>query len=235
MSKILIIIPAFNEEKNIQNVLNSLHSQNPHWHLLVINDGSKDLTSQKAKELPFANVIDLSSNLGIGGGVQTGFKFAKYNDFDVAVQFDGDGQHRADELEKILSPIKNKGAEIVIGSRFKTKTSGFQSTFTRRIGIKIFSIVNSFLIKQRITDNTSGFRAYSRDAFCFLADFYPTDYPEPEAVILLGKNEFRIKEVSVKMLERQGGVSSISGFKSIYYMIKVLLAILMTATRAKVK
>lgn len=231
MKKILIIIPAYNEEESIEGVIQSLHAADKTYDIIVINDGSRDKTSQLAKATGNAIVIDLPTNVGIGGAVQTGFKYAYRNDYDIAVQFDGDGQHEADEIIKIITPIIKQVADCVIGSRFLDNKKGFQSTFVRRMGINVFKYVNSFLIKQKITDNTSGFRAYSKRAIKLLAHDYPTDYPEPETVIMLGKKRYTIKEVSVLMHERQGGASSINGLKPLYYMVKVLLSIFMTYLR----
>lgn len=233
--RIVIIIPAYNEEKNINNVIHSLKKENTSFECLVVNDGSRDNTQKMAESSGLATVIQLPANLGIGGAVQTGFKYAFYNDFDYAIQFDGDGQHLASEIEKLLQELRNGRCDICIGSRFVEKTAGFQSTFMRRIGINIFAHLSHVLIRQKITDSTSGFRAYNKKAIHFLAANYPTDYPEPETVILLGKNDFIIKEVPVEMAERQGGESSISGLKSAYYMIKVILAMLMTAQRRKIR
>ncbi len=233
--KILIIIPAYNEEKSIRNVILSLKAADPNYECLVINDGSKDNTQTEAESTGFATVIQLSCNLGIGGAVQTGFKYAVYGDFDYAIQFDGDGQHLATEIPKLLAPLQQGEEDICIGSRFLEKTQGFQSTLMRRIGIRLFEILSHLLIHKKITDSTSGFRAYNKSTIQFLATNYPTDYPEPETVILLGKNDYRIREVSVKMVERQGGQSSISGLKSAHYMIKVILAMLMTAQRQKIR
>jgi glycosyltransferase involved in cell wall biosynthesis len=233
--RILIIIPAYNEERNIRNVIKTIKDYNSHYECLVINDGSGDDTQHEAEANGLATVIELPSNLGIGGAVQTGFKYALYNDFDYAIQFDGDGQHLASEIPKILSPLQADNFDVCIGSRFIEKTLGFQSTFMRRIGIRIFEGMSHLLIAKRITDSTSGFRAYNKQAIAFLATNYPTDYPEPETVILLGKNDFRISEVSVEMIERQGGESSISGLKSAHYMVKVILAMLMTAWRQKIR
>ncbi|NOU14995.1 MAG: glycosyltransferase family 2 protein [Methylococcaceae bacterium] len=234
-AKIIIITPAYNEEKNINRVIQSLKQENSNFECLVINDGSIDDTQKMAESSGLATVIQLPANLGIGGAVQTGFKYAFYHQFDYAVQFDGDGQHLASEINKLLAPLQTKQYDVCIGSRFIEKTQGFQSTFMRRIGIKLFEVLNKLLIKQKITDSTSGFRAYNKEAIAFLAENYPTDYPEPESIILLGKNDFKVKEVSVEMLERQGGESSISGLKSAYYMIKVILAMLMTAQRQKIR
>jgi len=226
----LVIVPAYNEEKNIVRVLEELHSLCRNMDLLVINDGSTDNTSHIARATGLAVVVDLQKNLGIGCAVQTGFKYARSHGYERAVQFDGDGQHIADEISKLIEPLE-QNIDMVIGSRFLNNKSGYRSTFMRRRGIRLFQKVNSLLIGQKITDNTSGFRAYNRAAITFLAEHYPEDYPEPETVILLGKNSFTITEVDVQMRQRQGGRSSISGIKGGYYMVKVLLAILMTALR----
>jgi glycosyltransferase involved in cell wall biosynthesis len=233
--RILIIIPAYNEEKNIRSVIETLKDHSASYECLVINDGSRDNTQQEAESNGLATVIELPSNLGIGGAVQTGFKYALYEEFDYAIQFDGDGQHLAKEIPTILAPLQNGEFDVCIGSRFVEKTFGFQSTFMRRIGIRIFALMNLLLIRKKITDSTSGFRAYNKEAIEFLATNYPTDYPEPETIILLGKNDFRVCEVPVEMAERQGGTSSISGLKSAHYMIKVIIAMLMTAQRQKIR
>jgi len=232
--RILIIIPAYNEAAGIAALLESLHRQNPAWDIVVINDGSKDKTGEMAEATGLAFVINLPCNLGIGGAVQTGFTFAKRYDYDLAVQCDGDGQHPAQEIPKLFAPIFAQDADVVIGSRFCEMHDGWKSTWGRRIGIKVFEVVNTFLIQQRITDNTSGFRAYNKQAIHFLAEHYPQDYPEPEAVVILGRHGFRIREVPVMMQARQYGSSSISEFKSLYYMVKVLLAILINMIRPKI-
>lgn len=233
--RILIIIPAYNEEKNIRSVIETLKDHSANYECLVINDGSRDNTQHEAESNGLATVIELPSNLGIGGAVQTGFKYALYEEFDYAIQFDGDGQHLAKEIPTILAPLQNGEFDVCIGSRFVETTFGFQSTFMRRIGIRIFALMNLLLIRKKITDSTSGFRAYNKEAIEFLAKNYPTDYPEPETIILLGKNDFRVCEVPVEMAERQGGTSSISGLKSAHYMIKVIIAMLMTAQRQKIR
>jgi glycosyltransferase involved in cell wall biosynthesis len=168
--------------------------------------------------------------LGIGGAVQTGFKYADRHGYEAAIQFDADGQHLAGEIAKLLQPLVAGEADVVLGSRFLGLKS-FRSTFARRIGIAMFSFVNSLLVGQPISDNTSGFRAYNRRAIGFLARHYPIDYPEPEAVVLLKRNGFSLKEVPVAMQARQGGISSIHGLGSGYYMIKVMLAVAMTRLR----
>jgi hypothetical protein len=231
---ILVIVPAYNEGKNITRVIEDLKGIDLGLDILVVNDGSADDTSWVARATGKALVVDLPRNLGIGGAVQTGFKYASRNEYLAAVQFDGDGQHLASELPKLLKVLEERGASLVIGSRFLQKHDGFRSTFIRRIGIVTFQILNSLLIGQKVTDNTSGFRAYDQKAIHFLAKYYPVDYPEPEAIILLGRNGFRIEEEIAVMRERQEGESSITGLKSAYYMVKVILAIIMTALRKPV-
>lgn len=233
-AEVLVIIPAFNEESSIARVIEDLDRLEIALDILVVNDGSRDSTSARARGTGKARVVDLPKNLGIGGAVQTGFKYAARHGYSVAIQFDGDGQHLACEVPKLLQTLRDRQANMAIGSRFLEQQLGYRSTFVRRIGIRLFQTVNSLLIGQRITDNTSGFRAYDRRAIEFLARNYPVDYPEPEAVILFGRNGFKIAEVFTEMRERQGGDSSISGLKGGYYMIKVLLAILMTALREPV-
>ncbi len=230
-SDVLVIVPAYNEAENIGRVIADLKTLDLNPDILVVNDGSQDGTYDNAKATRQALVVNLPNNLGIGGAVQTGFKWAARRGYRLAVQFDGDGQHIAGEIPKLLNALEKKGAGMVIGSRFIERHSGYRSTFVRRLGIKVFMVVNSLLIGQTITDNTSGFRAYDRRTIEFLARHYPVDYPEPEAVILLGKNGFHLAEVPTRMLERQSGGSSIHGFLSLYYMVKVLLAILMTSLR----
>jgi len=234
MKKILIIVPAYNEADNIRGVILKLQEENETWDVLVINDASTDNTSAIARETGFAEVIDLPFNLGIGGCVQTGFRYARKKNYDIALQFDGDGQHSAEEIYKLLDIVKSKQADVAIGSRFAQKHDGFKSSAYRRAGIRLFEWFSYMLIHQRITDHTSGFRAYNRKAVHFLADHYPSDYPEPEVVILLGKNGFKIKETFTQMHERKGGVSSIPLTKGPYYMIKVMLAMFMSAIRSKI-
>ncbi len=231
MNKILMIIPAYNEAQNIEGTINSIQQHNSNkYDILIINDGSTDETEKIVRNIPNVELLNLKVNLGIGGAVQTGFKYAHKYDYQIAIQFDGDGQHNAEEIEKLIAKVQNDGFDMVIGSRFIDK-QGFQSTIMRRLGIIIFEVLNSVLIGQRISDNTSGFRAYSKRAIDYLSKNYPQDYPEPETVIILAKKGFRITEVPVIMNDRQGGVSSINGMKSMYYMVKVILSILITTLR----
>ncbi len=233
--KILVIVPAYNEEDCIDKVIYDLKNTSPNWDVLIINDGSKDNTSTVARATKLAFVIDLVSNLGIGGAVQTGFKYAARHGYDIALQFDGDGQHIATEIPKLIDPIINNEVDVVIGSRFAISHSGWKSSVPRRMGIFVFTILNRILIRQKITDSTSGFRAYNKSALEFLAVNYPMDYPEPEAIILLGKNGYKLKEIHTDMKARETGTSSINYRRAVYYMIKVVLAILMTSIRPKIR
>ncbi len=232
--ELLIIIPVFNESANIKNLIFELNSSYPHYDILVVNDCSTDNSGVIAESTKLATVINLPINLGIGGCVQTGFKYARKHNYNYALQFDGDGQHRVSEIKKLISPLKKGEADVVIGSRFNIKHNGYTTEKTRRIGIKIFEYLSFLLIKQRITDHTSGFRAYNKAAINFLAENYPADFPEPEVVINLGKNKFKIIEVFTQMMERQGGVSSIPLAKGPYYMIKVILSMIMASLRSQI-
>lgn len=188
---------------------------------LFINDNSTDTTCEKLMEMN-VQFLDNPINIGIGGTVQLGFMYAFEKDFDIAVQMDGDGQHPPKELYKLLQPLLNHEADVVIGSRFIDKV-GFQSSTLRRLGINFFSHLNKFLVGITIKDSTSGYRAYNRKAMFELVEYYPDEYPEPEAIVYLTNKGMQIKEVSVVMNERLMGVSSIRQFSTIYYMIKVSL------------
>ena len=231
--KTLVIIPAYNEEANLGELLSDLKQKNGYFDILVVNDGSEDGTGEIAEAAGITKVINLPYNLGIGASVQTGFKFASENNYEFALQFDGDGQHKPEEICKLLEIVRSNEADVAIGSRFTKKHDGFKSDSFRRTGIRIFEWVSYLLIRQKITDHTSGFRAFNRRSIEFLKDNYPVDFPEPEVVILLGRNGFRMKEVFTQMLERKGGVSSISLSRGPYYMIKVLLSMVMAAMRSK--
>lgn len=233
--RVLVIVPAYNEAASIATTLQDITSAEMPLDIVVVNDGSHDQTSAIARKVQQAIVIDLPINVGIGAAVQTGMLYAARNRYDIAIQFDGDGQHRGDEIPALIAPLLEGRCDAVIGSRFMMKSAGFKSTFARRLGIRIFEYVNLLLTGVRITDNTSGFRAYNNEAIAFLSEHYPSDFPEPEIVVLLAKNKFRIVEVYAAMRERQGGVSSIGGLKSLYYMAKVLIAICMTALRPRIR
>ena len=225
--KKLIIIPAYNEEESIQRVIEEIKVGAPDYDYVIINDGSTDSTKEICSREGF-NFIDLPINLGIGGAVQTGYKYAFEKKYDYAVQIDGDGQHDCRDLDNLLGHLVKNDYNMVIGSRFITK-GGFQSTFARRIGIVYFSKVIKLLTGTTITDPTSGYRMCDKEVIKIFAGDYPTDYPEPESIVTILKQGLRIGETEAKMKERQGGVSSINSPKAVYYMIKVSLAIIMTA------
>lgn len=226
--KIAIIIPCFNEESTVlqlsKEIEKTIFSLPIEVKAIFINDCSTDNTKQ-ILEKNNLNHINLSVNLGIGGAVQTGYKYALRNGFDIAIQMDGDGQHPPSELEKIILPIYTNDADVSIGSRYINK-EGFQSSTLRRIGINYFKWFNKLLTGITIYDSTSGYRALNRKALKVVSDYYPDEYPEPEAIILYSINHLRINEVAVTMRERQGGESSIRAYKTIYYMIKVTLSTL---------
>ncbi|GIP32847.1 glycosyltransferase family 2 protein [Paenibacillus sp. J2TS4] len=228
--KTLIIIPAYNEEKNIVPVLTSVKQSHPTKDIVVINDGSKDQTGDLARQTGLAHVIDLPVNIGIGGAVQTGYLFACRNGYDVAVQIDADGQHDPADVNKIIDVIESGEADCCVGSRFLQKTA-YRSTWARRAGIQFFAWLIRGLTGKTITDPTSGFRAVNRRVIELFSEYYPDDYPEVEAVVLLETKGFRVKETSVLMHSRTSGKSSITPVKSLYYMLKVSLAVLMTRIR----
>ncbi len=222
--KILIIIPAYNEYESIMGVIQDIEQHYPSADKLVINDSSTD----KTKDILLQNNIsflDLPLNLGIGGGVQAGYLYAYEKDYDIAIQMDGDGQHCAQELEKIIEPIKSGDANVVIGSRF-INSEGFQSSQMRRIGINFLSKLINLCTGITVKDVTSGFRAVDKKFIEILSREYAQDYPEPEAISVVSKHKGKLLEVPVIMRKRMTGKSSISFKNSIYYMVKVTLAIL---------
>ena len=221
--KILIIVPAYNEEESLPGVIRDLRENIRLADILVVNDGSKDATARIAQEAGVA-VLNLPFNLGIGGAMQAGYLYAKQGGYDIAVQFDGDGQHLAGEIEKLLRHVREGGADLVIGSRFLDQ-GGYNTPVFRKSGIWIFSTIISRMLGMRVTDSTSGLRAANRRVIEFFSRTYPDDYPEVEALVLVHKAKLRIVEVAVNMRERTGGTSSITPLRSVYYMVKVLLAI----------
>ena len=228
--RILIIIPAYNEEDNILNTYENIIKYNKknktNYDVVVINDGSTDSTEEILVKNNI-NHIRLIHNLGIGGAVQTGYKYALYHDYDIAVQFDGDGQHNVEYVEKIVDPIINRRANMVIGSRFiKKDKDNFQTTASRRMGIKIISKIKMKTGK-KIYDTTSGFRAIDKGLIEYYSRIYPTEYPEPISSVEALNNGFVIDEVPAKMNERTAGKSSIGSWKNAYYMINVTLSIFM--------
>lgn len=223
--RVLVIIPAYNEEASILAVINKLNIDYPQADYIVINDCSKDATVSVLRANN-AKYVNLPLNLGIGGGVQTGYKYALQNDYDIAVQIDGDGQHDTAYLGMVVEPIEKRRADIVIGSRFITK-EGFQSSGIRRLGINFLSMLIRICCRTKVLDVTSGFRAVNREYIEKYANEYPVDYPEPEAIVKASLDGAKIVEVPVIMKERESGTSSISAWKSVYYMIKVSLSIIL--------
>lgn len=221
--KILIIVPAYNEEHSIGGVIQDLKQHVPSADVVVVDDGSHDGTGPVCCGSG-VKVLSLPFNLGIGGAMQAGYTYAHRCSYDIAVQFDGDGQHLAAEIGKIIEPIKAGYADIVIGSRFLER-GYYKSPVFRKAGIWIFSTVLSRILGMRVTDSTSGFRAANRRVIESFSHVYPDDYPEVEALVLLHKQKVKITEVPVRMRERTAGASSITPARSVYYMIKVLLAI----------
>lgn len=221
--KILLIIPAYNEAENIEKVVNNLIQNYPQYDYVIVNDGSRDETEEICLKNHY-QVLNLPLNLGIGGAVQTGYRYALKNHYDIAIQIDGDGQHDIAYVEKLIEPIISGDADITIGSRFIEK-EGFQSSVTRRMGISFLSGLIHVLCFKKVKDVTSGFRAVNKKFIKLYAENYPSDYPEPEAIVAAIMHRGKIIEVPVVMKERAGGSSSINLRRSIYYMIKVTLAI----------
>ena len=235
--KFAIIVPAFNEERSIANVVNEINnvllSNHYQADIIVVNDCSIDSTATLISNLKCIS-LNLPINLGIGGAVQTGFLFAFEHGYDFAIQIDGDGQHPADELPKLINAAIDNKFDVVIGSRFISK-QGFQSSAMRRFGINYFKLLNRMLVGVDILDSTSGFRLINRKALEIVCEYYPDEYPEPESIIMYSLANLRIGEVAVEMKERTNGVSSIGNVASVYYMFKVSLAILFTFVRIKFK
>ncbi len=230
--KTLIIVPAYNEEGSIVKTVNEILDLGGSLSVVVVNDGSTDNTAREARTTR-AYVISLPFNLGIGGAVQTGFKFAQQNGFDLAVQVDGDGQHDINFLKRLIEPVINNEADMSIGSRFIPPFLGYQSSFVRRIGINFFARLISVITQYKVTDPTSGFRAYNKKMIALFAKYYPHDFPEPEAIVVAGRYRARIVEVPVVMRKRFSGNSSIRYFKTLYYMIKVTIAIILGRMKQK--
>lgn len=227
--KKLVIIPAYNEEGGIVKTVTDVVENAKGFDYVVINDCSKDNTLKICREHNF-NVVNLPVNMGIGGGVQTGYMYAYRNGYDIAVQFDGDGQHNASYLTEMSEKLVKEQLDMVIGSRYIEK-EGFQSSGMRRLGIRYFTGLIKLLTGKKITDPTSGMRMINRKIMKQFSEEYPKDYPEPESVVTILKEGAKVEEIPVKMNAREEGVSSISPSKSIYYMVKVSIAVLIAAIR----
>jgi len=230
--KKVAIVPALNEEGSIGRVIDEIRAFDPELDVLVIDDGSVDRTTDAARAKA-AIVLRLPFNLGIGGAVQTGFRYAYEHGYDLVVRVDGDGQHDPAQLQTIVDPVLRGDADICVGSRFVTN-DGYRSSASRRLGIRVLAWTASRLTGQRVTDPTSGFQAVNRNGIALFAADYPHDYPEVEAIVMVEKHRLRLLEVPVAMREREHGRSSITAARSVYYMAKVLLAIFVGSFRRSV-
>lgn len=232
--RVLLIIPAYNESKNILKTCNEVIKYNKNnkdtYDFIVINDGSQDNTEQILKDNSIKH-IELIHNLGIGGAVQTGFKYAYINNYDIVVQFDGDGQHDINYVHRLIKPIITNKANMVIGSRYINNKSKFKSTKLRRFGIKLISFFIKLCTNKKIYDSTSGFRAVDKELIEYFANNYPLEYPEPVSTVETLKRKKVVTEVGVSMNEREGGISSIRAWKNLYYMINVIFSIIVTSLR----
>ena len=224
----LAIVPALDEQDSVAEVVREVGSL-PGIDVLVIDDGSRDETAAVARAAG-AQVVSMPFNVGIGGAVQTGYMWALEHGYSVAIQVDGDGQHPAVEVQRLVDAVRKGEADLVIGSRFLGEGS-YRAPFARRVGIRLFASVLSAILRVRVTDTTSGFRAGGREAIALFARAYPHDYPEVETVLVAHRAGLRVTELPVQMRIRQGGVSSITPFRAGYYMVKVLLAILVETLR----
>lgn len=230
--RICIIIPAYNEAATLAGVIADIQVHAPGADLVVVNDASQDDTGHVARRVGVP-VLDLPINLGIGGAMQTGFVYAYRNGYDIAMQVDGDGQHDPKHIPDVLAPIQKGMADVVIGSRFLERI-GYTSSFIRLFGIRFFAWLIGIMTNKRIFDATSGFRAYNKRALAFATWHYPSDFPEPEAIVQFLRNGFRIREVPVVMRERQGGISSVKVTKGVYFVATNALAIMITTFKRKV-
>ena len=222
--RILAILPAFNEEVSIGMVIDHINKHAPNADVLVVNDGSTDSTSKVAQNKG-AFVIDLPFNLGIGAAMQTGYKFAYRQGYDIAIQCDADGQHPPYLINYLISQLAKVNADIIVGSRFLKKYS-YKSSIPRQVGIALFSQLLSLITRTKLTDTTCGFRALNKNALRYFSAYYPCDYPEVEALVLAHRAGLKIKEVPIKLYRRKGGVSSIGFLGSFYYTFKVFLAVI---------
>jgi glycosyltransferase involved in cell wall biosynthesis len=230
LGRIVAVVPAFREESAISGVVRGIHAVDPGIDVVVVDDGSPDATSAAAAAAG-ATVIRLPFNLGIGAAVQTGFRYALERDYDTAVRLDGDGQHDPDSLPALLGCLARGDADVVTGSRFVGADREYRPPLARRIGITWFARLVSLLTRQRVTDTTSGFQALNRRGIALFARDYPSDYPEVEATLLVLRSRLRLVEVPVVMREREHGTSSITLIRSVYYVFKVTLALLVAMGR----
>jgi len=230
MTRVVAIVPAWNEAGAIGGVVDEILAFDPTITVVVVDDASSDETPEVAAAHG-ATVLRLPFNVGIGGAVQTGFRYARDEGYDVAVRLDGDGQHDASELEKLLGPVLAGNADLVIGSRFVDPAGGYRPPFARRMGIRVFARLVSLLGGQKVTDTTSGFAAMNRAGIELFAVEYPHDYPEVEATLVALRSGLRLAQAQVEMRDRQTGTSSITFVRSLYYIVKVMLALLVASLR----
>jgi glycosyltransferase involved in cell wall biosynthesis len=228
--RIVAVVPAFNESGAVGGVVDELRRLEPAIDVVVVDDASTDETASIA-EAGGAAVLRLPFNVGIGGAVQTGLRYALREGYEIAVRLDGDGQHDASQLPKLLAPLERGEADLVIGSRFVDPAGGYRPPFARRIGIRVFARLVSVLGGQRVTDTTSGFIALDRPGIELFAEQYPHDYPEVEATLVALRSGLRLVQVQVDMRERETGTSSITFLRSLYYLVKVTLALLVASLR----
>ena len=226
-------MPAYNEAANVGRVVDELRAFDPSIDVVVVDDGSPDDTATVARAHG-ARVLRLPFNLGIGGAVQTGFRYAFEHDYELAVRVDGDGQHDPAQLDRVIAPVLAGEADIAVGSRFVEASQGYRSSRSRRVGIRLLALVVSRIVGRRVTDTTSGFQALNSKGIALFARDYPHDYPEVEATVMVSRHRLRAVEVPVSMRERSSGRSSITAVRSIYYMLKVLLAIFVGLFRRNV-
>jgi glycosyltransferase involved in cell wall biosynthesis len=224
------IVPAHNEALAIGAVIEEIRAFDPSLDVVVIDDGSLDDTATVAAAHGAA-VLQLPFNLGIGAAVQTGFMFARERGYDYAVRLDGDGQHDPAELPLLLGPLRRGEADVVVGSRFADGDGAYRPPLARRLGIAFFARLVSLLARQSVSDTTSGFQAINRAGIELFANDYPHDYPEVEATLIAIKSRLRLVQVQVQMREREHGRSSITALRSVYYMLKVMLAVFVTMVR----
>ena len=229
----IAVVPAFNEQQNVGRVIEEIRAFDPGLDIVVVDDGSVDRTAAVAREHG-ARVLCLPFNLGIGGAVQTGFRYAFEHGYELAVRVDGDGQHDPAQLDRVIAPVLAGEADIAVGSRFVEASQGYRSSRSRRVGIRLLALVVSRIVGRRVTDTTSGFQALNQKGIALFARDYPHDYPEVEATVMVSRHRLRSIEVPVSMRERSSGRSSITAVRSIYYMLKVLLAIFVGLFRRNV-
>ncbi|MDP3997117.1 MAG: glycosyltransferase family 2 protein [bacterium] len=231
--KICIIVPAYNEEGFLAEVVGDIRKYCPEAQIVVVNDASSDSTKLVAwsQRVP---VLDLPTNLGIGGAMQTGFLYAVRNGFDVAMQVDADGQHDPRFIPVLLEALGERGADMVIGSRFLERV-GYRASFMRLFGIRFFAWLIGMMTNRRVYDATSGYRAYNKEALNFVAKYYPSDFPEPESIVIMLRNGFKIKEVPVVMKHRQAGTSSVRPLKGTYFVVSNAVAIIISAFKRRLR